>query len=155
ITINWPNHKTTKFLFQYFICYISRGCAVMYKREKYCHSLIIIPLLVCNNRIWLQMRFFIAPVRLQWKKRHVAMKGRLVSKMANVYCIGRNYRLHAAELGNAVPDEPMVFMKPTHAVSMLDGGVHTLPGTSGEVHYEAELIIRIGQQVTQGMRAEQ
>ena len=32
-----------------------------------------------------------------------------------IYCVGRNYREHAHELDNAVPSEPMIFAKPTHA----------------------------------------
>jgi len=64
--------------------------------------------------------------------------------LKNVYCVGRNYRLHAEELGNAVPEEPMIFMKPTHAVVKADGGEVILPGGRGEIHYEAELVFRIG-----------
>ena len=42
-------------------------------------------------------------------------------EVKNVYCVGRNYRLHAEELGNAVPGSPMLFMKPTHAVVSAGG----------------------------------
>lgn len=62
----------------------------------------------------------------------------------NIYCVGRNYRLHAAELGNAVPSSLMVFSKPTHALALADGRSIRLPVGQGRVHYEAELIIRIG-----------
>jgi len=65
------------------------------------------------------------------------------SMIRNVYCVGRNYRLHAAELGNAVPQEPMIFMKPSHAVIPLDQSVITLPKDQGEVHYEGEIVILI------------
>lgn len=58
----------------------------------------------------------------------------------NIYCVGRNYRLHAAELGNAVPDSPMIFTKPSHAAVRLDGSTVQLPGDRGAVHYEAELV---------------
>lgn len=58
----------------------------------------------------------------------------------NIYCVGRNYRLHAAELGNAVPEAPMIFTKPTHALVPWNGEV-ALPGDSGSVHYEAELVL--------------
>lgn len=50
------------------------------------------------------------------------------SQIRNVYCVGRNYRLHAEELGNAVPDEPMIFMKPSHAVVLMEDQELTLPG---------------------------
>lgn len=62
----------------------------------------------------------------------------------NIYCIGRNYRLHALELGNEVPEEPLVFMKPSHAVVPMNGGVVELPGDAGEVHFELEIVLRIG-----------
>jgi 2-keto-4-pentenoate hydratase/2-oxohepta-3-ene-1,7-dioic acid hydratase in catechol pathway len=53
----------------------------------------------------------------------------------NIYCIGRNYRLHALELGNEVPEEPLVFTKPSHAVVPMAGNVVELPGNVGEVHF--------------------
>ncbi|WP_160032997.1 fumarylacetoacetate hydrolase family protein [Paenibacillus sp. An7] len=68
----------------------------------------------------------------------------------NVYCVGRNYRLHAEELGNAVPEEPMIFMKPSHALVMMNGQTLALPEGRGEIHYEAELVIKIGKEVCPG-----
>lgn len=73
------------------------------------------------------------------------------STLRNVYCVGRNYRLHAAELGNDVPKEPMIFMKPSHAVIPLDQSVITLPKDQGEVHYEGELVIHIERDYEQGL----
>lgn len=73
----------------------------------------------------------------------------------NVYCVGRNYRLHAAELGNEVPDEPMIFMKPSHALVPLSGQTIHVPFRPGELHYEAELVLHIGRNYEQGMRAEE
>ncbi|MGO4548681.1 fumarylacetoacetate hydrolase family protein [Paenibacillus sp. 2TAB23] len=73
----------------------------------------------------------------------------------NIYCIGRNYRLHALELGNEVPDEPLVFTKPTHAVVPMDGNTVTLPGSVGEVHFELEIVLRIGRAYEPGMDTEQ
>jgi 2-keto-4-pentenoate hydratase/2-oxohepta-3-ene-1,7-dioic acid hydratase in catechol pathway len=64
--------------------------------------------------------------------------------LGNVFCIGRNYRLHAAELGNDVPDRPLLFLKPTHALTDMDNGTLILPGNRGQIHYEAELVVRIG-----------
>ncbi|MCU6712348.1 fumarylacetoacetate hydrolase family protein [Paenibacillus sp. J5C_2022] len=66
------------------------------------------------------------------------------SKIRNIYCIGRNYRLHALELGNVVPNEPLVFMKPSHAASAMSGGVIRIPGKQGEVHFELEVVLRMG-----------
>lgn len=73
----------------------------------------------------------------------------------NVYCVGRNYRLHAAELGNAVPDAPMLFMKPTHAVVGAEGGIVTLPADKGEVHYEAEVVLFVGRDYTPGISVDE
>lgn len=73
----------------------------------------------------------------------------------NIYCVGRNYALHAAELGNVVPKEPMIFMKPTHAITYMNGEVVTLPGQVGEVHYEGELVIRVGQSYTPGVQVDE
>ena len=61
----------------------------------------------------------------------------------NIYCIGRNYRLHAEELGNEVPKSPLVFLKPTHSLAKAKGQIISLPGNKGEVHYEAEWVLRI------------
>ncbi|USG63389.1 fumarylacetoacetate hydrolase family protein [Brevibacillus ruminantium] len=61
----------------------------------------------------------------------------------NIYCVGRNYKLHAEELGNAVPTAPMLFGKPTHALAVADGREIVLPGDRGELHYETELVIHI------------
>jgi 2-keto-4-pentenoate hydratase/2-oxohepta-3-ene-1,7-dioic acid hydratase in catechol pathway len=59
-----------------------------------------------------------------------------------IICIGRNYADHAKELGNEVPDEPVVFMKPKSALLQ----AHTpfyYPEFTNELHYEAELVLRI------------
>ena len=73
----------------------------------------------------------------------------------NVYCIGRNYGRHAAELGNAVPEEPLVFMKPTHAVVPMEGQTIRLPADAGVIHYEAELVVRAGRDVVPGLPVEE
>lgn len=77
-----------------------------------------------------------------------------VNDNRNIYCIGRNYKLHALELGNEVPDEPLVFTKPTHAVVPMDGSVVELPGGLGEVHFELEIVLRIGRAYEQGIDTE-
>ncbi len=57
--------------------------------------------------------------------------------------IGRNYRAHARELGNEVPDEPLLFLKPPS--SLLDPfGTVLLPPQSERVEHEAELGVVIG-----------
>lgn len=67
-----------------------------------------------------------------------------MNEIRNIYCVGRNYRLHAAELGNEIPGSPLIFLKPTYALVPMDGGVIELPADHGAIHYEAELVIRIG-----------
>jgi 2-keto-4-pentenoate hydratase/2-oxohepta-3-ene-1,7-dioic acid hydratase in catechol pathway len=57
--------------------------------------------------------------------------------------IGRNYRKHAEELQNEVPEEPLMFFKPPS--SLLDpGGIVLLPPESSRVDYEGELVVVIG-----------
>ncbi len=59
-----------------------------------------------------------------------------------IICIGRNYADHAKELGNEVPDEPVIFMKPKSALLQ----PHTpfyYPEFSNELNYECELVLRI------------
>ena len=62
---------------------------------------------------------------------------------SKIICIGRNYREHAAELGNEVPKEPLIFTKPPSA--LLDpGGTILRPKVSQRTDYEGELGIVIG-----------
>ncbi|MCZ8518067.1 MULTISPECIES: fumarylacetoacetate hydrolase family protein [Paenibacillus] len=73
----------------------------------------------------------------------------------NIYCVGRNYGLHAAELGNDIPEEPMIFTKPTHALTPIDGGEISLPQGRGEVHYEAELVLHVGRAYEPGIAVDE
>ena len=57
-------------------------------------------------------------------------------------CIGRNYVEHAKELGNEVPAEPVIFMKPSSALHQMTGPFY-YPEFTNELHYECELVIRI------------
>lgn len=57
--------------------------------------------------------------------------------------IGQNYARHAAEMRTAPPEEPMLFLKPSTAV-VRDGGEVVLPGVSGDVHHEVELVVVVG-----------
>ncbi|XP_065071245.1 uncharacterized protein LOC135695944 [Rhopilema esculentum] len=61
-----------------------------------------------------------------------------------IVCVGRNYIEHVAELGNTVPEKPLIFLKPT--TSFLEegqGNIKVPPGCS-ELHHEVELAIIIG-----------
>jgi 2-keto-4-pentenoate hydratase/2-oxohepta-3-ene-1,7-dioic acid hydratase in catechol pathway len=62
---------------------------------------------------------------------------------SKVIGIGRNYAEHAAELGNEVPAEPLVFLKPNTSV-IGPGDPIPLPVQSRDVHYEGELAVVIG-----------
>lgn len=59
-----------------------------------------------------------------------------------IICIGRNYADHAAELGNAVPQEPLFFLKPDSAVLMHRHPFY-LPDWTNDVHHEVELLVKI------------
>jgi 2-keto-4-pentenoate hydratase/2-oxohepta-3-ene-1,7-dioic acid hydratase in catechol pathway len=57
---------------------------------------------------------------------------------SKIVCIGRNYRDHAAELGNEAPKEPLLFLKPPSSL-LPPGGTIRLPAVSRRVDYEGEL----------------
>ena len=59
-----------------------------------------------------------------------------------IFCVGRNYSEHAKEMGNAVPDEPVIFMKPKSALLQPNTPFY-YPEFSNELHYEAEVVLRI------------
>lgn len=59
-----------------------------------------------------------------------------------IICVGRNYSEHAKELNNAVPEVPMLFMKPETAV-LQDGKPFYYPDYSSNIHYELEIVLRI------------
>ncbi len=62
---------------------------------------------------------------------------------SKIVCVGRNYRAHAKELGNEVPKEPLIFIKPSTSV-VGPGAAIRIPEASQEVHHEAELALVVG-----------
>jgi 2-keto-4-pentenoate hydratase/2-oxohepta-3-ene-1,7-dioic acid hydratase in catechol pathway len=62
---------------------------------------------------------------------------------SKVLAVGRNYAAHAAELGNDVPERPLIFLKPSTSV-IGTGDVIRLPADSQQVEHEAELALVIG-----------
>lgn len=69
--------------------------------------------------------------------------------LGKVVCVGRNYAAHAAELGNEIPTRPILFIKPASSVigtdSLIASQIIDVPrDTAYDVHYEAELCVRIG-----------
>jgi 2-keto-4-pentenoate hydratase/2-oxohepta-3-ene-1,7-dioic acid hydratase in catechol pathway len=62
---------------------------------------------------------------------------------SKILCVGRNYRDHAAELGNDAPKEPLLFLKPPSALLGPKGTIR-MPAISNRVDYEGELGVVIG-----------
>lgn len=63
--------------------------------------------------------------------------------LGKVVCVGRNYAEHARELGNTVPAEPLLFIKPgSSAVALQEG--FAIPEGRGAVHHEVEIAVLIG-----------
>ena len=62
---------------------------------------------------------------------------------SKIVCVGRNYREHAAELGNKMPDEPLLFLKAPSSV-IASGESIELPSASQQVEHEGELGVVIG-----------
>lgn len=65
-----------------------------------------------------------------------------------IVCVGRNYREHAKELGNEVPKDPLIFLKPPSSVIWEGQGIE-LPPASERVEYEGEIGIVIGERMKQ------
>jgi len=59
-----------------------------------------------------------------------------------IICIGRNYAAHAAELKNAVPKNPMIFMKPPTALLLKNKPLY-YPEFTKDLHYEGEIVLKI------------
>ena len=66
---------------------------------------------------------------------------------SKIVCVGRNYREHAAELGNQVPVEPLLFFKPPSSL-LKPGGVIQLPPQSERVDHEGELAVVLGRRAS-------
>jgi 2-keto-4-pentenoate hydratase/2-oxohepta-3-ene-1,7-dioic acid hydratase in catechol pathway len=62
---------------------------------------------------------------------------------SKIVCVGRNYREHASELGNEVPPEPLIFLKPPSAIIAPDEPI-VMPAISKRVDYEGEIAVIIG-----------
>lgn len=69
-------------------------------------------------------------------------------KPGKVVCVGRNYAAHAKELGNAVPEVPKLFMKPSSSVIASGEPIVRPVHMSSLVHHEAELAVVMGQRAS-------
>lgn len=67
----------------------------------------------------------------------------LLSTPSKIVCVGRNYREHAAELGNEMPIAPLLFLKPPSAL-IPSGAPIVLPAVSQRVEYEGEIGVVVG-----------
>jgi 2-keto-4-pentenoate hydratase/2-oxohepta-3-ene-1,7-dioic acid hydratase in catechol pathway len=67
---------------------------------------------------------------------------------SKIVCVGRNYAAHAAELGNEVPKEPLLFLKPPSSIIGPDETIK-LPTYSNKVEHEAELGLVLGRRASQ------
>ena len=72
---------------------------------------------------------------------------------SKVVCLGKNYAAHAAEFGGEVPEEPLVFLKPSTSVAGPGDPIPLLP-ISNRVDYEGELAVVIGR-IARNVRAEE
>lgn len=67
-----------------------------------------------------------------------------MTRPSKIVCVGRSYAAHAQELGNAIPDQPVLFIKPPSSLIGLEDGIQWNRDL-GSCHYECELTLRIDQ----------
>jgi len=72
---------------------------------------------------------------------------------SKIVCVGRNYAAHARELGNDVPERPLIFLKPPSAL-LPSGQPIMLPPDSSRVEHEAEIGVVIGRRARHVAEAE-
>jgi 2-keto-4-pentenoate hydratase/2-oxohepta-3-ene-1,7-dioic acid hydratase in catechol pathway len=70
-----------------------------------------------------------------------------------IICVGRNYREHAKEMGNEVPAQPLLFLKPSSCV-IPGGAAIELPADAGRVDFEGEVGVVIGAKLTKATEAQ-
>ncbi len=77
----------------------------------------------------------------------------MMARPGKIVCVGRNYREHAKELGNAVPAEPLLFLKPSSAI-IRSGEAIVSPKMSRQVEHEGEIGVVIGSPIRRASEAE-
>lgn len=70
-----------------------------------------------------------------------------MNRPSKIVCVGRNYADHARELGNDVPKEPLIFLKPPSSI-IASGESIRLPGASTRVEFEGEIGVVIGRRLS-------
>lgn len=79
---------------------------------------------------------------------HQWLHGEVINlPVGKAVCVGRNYAAHAKELGNAVPQTPILFLKPSTAIVPLSPSF-TIPNDRGSCHYETEIAVLMGKTVS-------
>ena len=76
-----------------------------------------------------------------------------ITRPGKIVCVGRNYRDHAKEMGNDVPKEPLIFLKPSSSV-IATGEAIVLPQQSVHVEHEGEIGVVIGKRLRRATREE-
>jgi len=76
-----------------------------------------------------------------------------VFTIGKIVCVGRNYADHAKELGNEVPEKPVLFLKPASAI-IYSGGEIIHPDYGNELHHEVELVLLIGETVKKANKSQ-
>ncbi|KAM7485057.1 hypothetical protein LguiA_001066 [Lonicera macranthoides] len=77
---------------------------------------------------------------------------KLLTVGTKIIAVGRNYAAHAKELGNAVPKEPVLFMKPTSSY-LANGGTIEVPHPLESLDHEVELAVVIGRKARDVLQA--
>jgi 2-keto-4-pentenoate hydratase/2-oxohepta-3-ene-1,7-dioic acid hydratase in catechol pathway len=76
-----------------------------------------------------------------------------IPQPSKIVCVGRNYLEHAKELGNDVPKEPLIFLKPQSSI-IGDGETVVLPPQSTQVEYEGEIGVVLSKRLRNASAAE-
>lgn len=64
--------------------------------------------------------------------------------MDKIVCLGKNYRAHAEEMKEALPEKPVLFLKPPSCLTELkDGQSLRLPWERGSIHHECEVVLKL------------
>jgi 2-keto-4-pentenoate hydratase/2-oxohepta-3-ene-1,7-dioic acid hydratase in catechol pathway len=76
-----------------------------------------------------------------------------MARPGKIVCVGRNYAAHARELGNPVPERPLLFLKPPSAV-IGPGEPIVIPAASRQVEHEAEIAVIVGRRLRRASEEE-
>ncbi len=81
--------------------------------------------------------------RMSASVRSTRVEGGATRPLGKILCVGRNYGDHAREMGVALPEEPFFFLKPATSFRDAPSSI-ALPSFSRAVHYEVEMVVRVG-----------